>query len=145
MKGGDYLIQVHIMEAKDLVPPSGLGQALLSNKEGTADPLVEVKMLGKSKTTKYVSKSIQPIFNETLHFQFRGLTSSQLSTAEISFNVIDHNSWKRDTKIGSFEIDIANIHHRPDHEAYRKWAPLRDLNGESSDIRVIYIYIYIYI
>ena len=78
MPGGDYRIQIHIMEAKDLVPPTGAGMSLLSNKEGAADPLVEVECMGKKKHTKNMEGTINPIFNETLYFQFTNLPASQL-------------------------------------------------------------------
>ena len=149
MPGGDYLIQVHIMEGKDLIPPGGIGSSLLSNKEGSASPLVRVSLLGQKKSTQVLEKTLQPIFNETLHFHATGATSSQLEMACLQFDVMDHNSLLKDTKIGSFVIDLPNIHSRPHHEAYHKWAILRDLNGQTGDIKVYYYhiqrYIYIYI
>ena len=144
MPSGDYRIQIHILEARDLIPTSGIGTSLFSNKEGSADPLVELSILGETQCTKHAKNTLSPMFNETLYFHFQNQSAEDLENAEILLNVMDHNSLAKNTKLGSFLIDLPFIYAMKDHDAYRKWAPLSDFSGEPTILKV-YIYIYIYI
>ena len=135
MKGGDYRIQVHIMEAKDIIPKGGLGMAMFSNKEGSADPLMQVTILEQTKCTKPAHQTLSPIFNETLYFIYTGLNAEELEMGEICFHLMDHNSLVKNTILGSFLVDLTHIYGLPDHEAYRKWIQLVDIDGADSQIK----------
>ena len=70
IKPGDYRIQVNILEAKDLIPPKGIGGMFFGNKSGSADPIVSVEIGDQKKTSKPAKKTLNPIFGDTLFFEF---------------------------------------------------------------------------
>ena len=107
-----------------------------SNKEGSADPLVTVKVLGKEASTNYCKETLAPIFNETLFFSFNNLSMEELTTAEIEIGVYDHNTLSKDAMIGMFSVDLSFVYElNKDHEIYRKWVILQYTTDESEGIQ----------
>jgi len=136
MRPGDYRIQVHILEAKD-IKAAGKAGGLLSHFEGeTADPMVEVEVLGQSKCTDYKPGTLNPNFNEMLFFNFDKVKQHELETAMISISLFDHDFVGSNNLIGKFTVDIAYIYRmNQEHELYRMWVALTDPADETSEIK----------
>eukprot|EP00743_Colponemidia_sp_Colp-15_P008352 GILK01009071.1.p1 GENE.GILK01009071.1~~GILK01009071.1.p1 ORF type:complete len:1605 (-),score=326.59 GILK01009071.1:77-4891(-) len=131
VKNGDYRIQVHVLEARDLQSQKGLLQTLASNKGDSADPVCEVKIFDKKKTTKIEQKTLNPNWDQTFTFNFTNLTVSDIETGRCTFTVYDANTLLRNDPIGSFEIDLAYIYQDfENHEMFRQWVALTDTTDE---------------
>ena len=47
IKPGDYRIQVQLLEAKHIIPQKGARMFMLSNNQGSWDPMIEVDVGGQ--------------------------------------------------------------------------------------------------
>ncbi len=95
MKDGDYRIQVTVLEAKDLIPKD---TGMMGSN--TADPLVEIEVMGEIQATQHKEDTLGPIYNETLFFQFQGMKVMDLEVASIDIRVFDHNTFSRNSLLG---------------------------------------------
>ena len=117
MRPGDYQLQVHIIEAKDLA-----GRDL----SGLSDPCVVVSCFGQQKSTSTIKKVQSAVWDEHLVLEARDLTSDALSTqpATVSVYDVDTIPGNKDDLIGSFSVDLPNIYYETHHEIYRRWVVL---------------------
>lgn len=75
MNPGDYRVQIHILQAQDLIPRGGFSNFLFGAKGDSADPMVQVELMGEKRYSKVKKGTLAPIFNETLFFSLPGLTT----------------------------------------------------------------------
>ncbi|KAG7392135.1 hypothetical protein PHYBOEH_006471 [Phytophthora boehmeriae] len=74
LKQGDYQVQVHIIEARDLKG---------ENLSGTSDPYCAVDIMGASKRTSTKYDTLGCVFDEVLFFQFSNIGRHELREASI--------------------------------------------------------------
>ncbi|KAJ8599790.1 hypothetical protein CTAYLR_004010 [Chrysophaeum taylorii] len=117
MAPGDYQIQVHVIEARDL---------RAQDYGGTSDPYCRAKVLGKTKKTRVVKKVTSCVFDETLYFNFRDLKSAAIEDATVEIEVYDYDYLTAHDLIGKVSFDAKAIHARENHEFYRQWVGLVD-------------------
>lgn len=117
MKPGDYQVQVHVLEARDLK-----GEDL----NGLSDPYARVKVLNRTKKTRVVRKVTSCIFDETLYFNLNRLSQKEVEEAVIEVQVYDFDAFTAHDLIGIANFDVRAVHSLPDHEFYRKWVGLID-------------------
>ncbi len=114
IKEGDYLVKIHIIEAKGLVRSQ-------SNKKNLCDPIVFAKLWGKTFHTSVKKKTNNPIWDEFLFMEFSSITKKQLQSGvlEISINNVD-TIFKREL-VGKYSFDVHHIYYMNNHEMYRQW------------------------
>ncbi len=129
VKSGDYQVQVHIIEARDLKA---------ENYDGTSDPIVYIECLGQKQNTKTLYAVTTCVFDELFIFNFKELDKDAFSEGLIRVSIYDVNSnpLQKNTMIGSFMVDTMHVYSaNKDHEMYRKWVPLMD-DEDADDIGV---------
>ena len=75
---------------------------------------------------------MSPIFNELLFFEFNNMKTEDLETAMIKVSLMDHDFIGSNNMIGSFTVDMSYIYKmNKDHELYKMWVALTDMNDET--------------
>lgn len=124
---GDYVIQVHIIEGREL---RGRGW------DDMSDPVVQVQCLGKKQSTIIKKKCLNCVWDQVLFFEMKDLDAQRMNEGKCKLCVYDANTLLRDVQIGSYEFDLASIYFSsPDHEIYRQWIALSDMNEEYDGIQ----------
>ena len=136
IRPGDYRVQVQLLEAKDIIPAKGVGVAMFSNNQGSWDPMVEVKVGDQKKNSNYASDTLSPIFNETLFFDLKNVSTTDLEDTVINLSLYDHNSVAFNAFLGAFSVDAAYIYQmNGDHELYRSWVWLTDTTDATEGVK----------
>ncbi|KAK1944253.1 Myoferlin [Phytophthora citrophthora] len=146
LKQGDYQVQVHIIEARDLKG---------ENLSGTSDPYCQVEILGKSRKTATRYDTLGCVFDEMLFFNFSNIGRHELREASIKvrqanfygavliltilflkISVYDKERILKDNLIGVYQLDCLSVYAQPDHELYRQWIAVHDnLNEKDRGIQ----------
>ena len=122
-KAGDYTVQVHLIELRDLHA---------SDEGGTSDPFVEV-LLGTPDGIKGKSRSKQKhkvtsvVIEEHHNFSLQNLTHDELEELEVNISVYDQDTFGTQL-IGKFLIPALSVYSMNEHhELWRQWTALVDL------------------
>ena len=83
VKSGDYSIQVHIIEARDLKA---------ENLDGTSDPVCYIEMFGQKQNTSTKKSCTSCVYDELMIFSFRNMDKDEFKDGVISISVRDSNS-----------------------------------------------------
>jgi Ca2+-dependent lipid-binding protein len=96
IKDGDYQVQVHIIECRDLKP---------ENLDGTSDPVVYVECFDQKLNTKVIYQKLNCVFDDVLIFNFKNMTKEAFQDGIIRISVYDANSvpMMKNTLIGIFK------------------------------------------
>ena len=129
LKKGCYAIHVYL--------EAGRGLLSISDKNNV-DPIVVVKVLGKTKCTK----ALKQITSGTLvtwgdHFYFdKDLSSaSELERERLTIEVRDQRFLLRDSLVGVYEMDLVFIYYQENHCVMNKWIVLS--NPQSEDFSTV--------
>ncbi|KUF94553.1 Dysferlin protein [Phytophthora nicotianae] len=117
LKPGDYQVQVHIIEARDLKG---------ENLSGTSDPYCQVDIMGVSKKTSTKYDTLGCVFDEILFFNFPNIGRHELQEASIKITVYDKEKVLKDNLIGIYQLDCLSVYAQPHHELYRQWIAVHD-------------------
>ncbi|CAN0166928.1 unnamed protein product [Ascophyllum nodosum] len=112
---GAYHVQVHVIEVSDLKG---------KDFSDTSDPIVYASCLGMTKHTSVKQGVTSAVFDEVLHFNFTNLSRAELKRATLNMRVLDANTFRRDSLIGSHQFDLLGVYVEDDHEVYRSWVGL---------------------
>tara|TARA_B110001452_G_scaffold244159_1_gene228027 strand:- start:505 stop:2118 length:1614 start_codon:yes stop_codon:yes gene_type:complete len=115
MKPGEYRLQVHVIEARDLVG---------RDMSGLSDPAVFVKAFGKQMRTSTRDKQASTVWDEHLFFESDSLTLDELNRSVVEVRVYDMDTLTRNDLIGQYSIDLPHIYYEKDHELHRRWVTL---------------------
>lgn len=129
IKSGDYQVQVHIIEARDLKA---------ENLDGTSDPVCYIEALGERKQNTTVKKRCTScVYDELFIFNIRNLDKETFEEGVIKITCLDSNSvpMLKEKMIGGWQIDAAAVYFGKHHELYRQWVPLMD-EEDAEDIGV---------
>jgi|Transcript_9048 Ca2+-dependent lipid-binding protein len=118
MPSGDYQIQVHLIECRDLT--------------GLHDPYVRVKVMGRVKKTRVIRKVSACVFDDTLQFNFAGLSCSAIEEASIEVKMYDFDAFLAHDLIGATVFDARSVRELPNHEFYRKWVGLTNSQSNAN-------------
>ncbi|XP_019351178.2 dysferlin isoform X1 [Alligator mississippiensis] len=110
-KPQDFQIRVRVIEGRQL-PGVNI------------KPVVKVTAAGQSKRTR-ICKGNSPIFDETFFFNIFE-APSELFDEHIFLTVVDSRSFRTDSVIGAFRMDVGTVYAEPKHAFLRKWLLLSD-------------------
>ena len=127
LAGGDFLVQVHIIEGRDL-----------KGKDGAPNPVATISIFDEKKSTKIKDSTNTPLWDQLLYFELKELEPDQLSLGKALIQVFD-SKWSLGSSImakeliGAFEFDLSWIYYREHHEIYNEWIPLMNYHGEDGE------------
>ncbi|XP_077034035.1 dysferlin isoform X6 [Agelaius phoeniceus] len=110
-KPQDFQIRVRVIEARQL---PGI----------QIRPVVKVTVAGQTRRTR-IRKGNSPFFDETFFFNVFE-SPSELFDAPIFLTVVDSRSFRTDSVIGEFRMDVETVYSEPKHAFRRKWLLLSD-------------------
>ncbi|CAK4072437.1 unnamed protein product [Aphanomyces euteiches] len=122
IKSGDYSVQVHIIEARDLVA---------KDATGTSDPVVYVDVMEQSQNTATKSKTLSAVWDEVLIFTFRDLDKEAVEMGAIKICVMDANTLQRAELIGESQFDVSFIYAKLNHQICNTWIGLTAVGADS--------------
>jgi hypothetical protein len=117
MKEGNYLVNIRVLEASDLIPRS---------TSGYVNPFCVVTVMDKHETTKTSKKTLSPLWDHNCTFEFSNLTKSQLETATIKIEIFDRQYFVFTESVGMYEIDLSTVYYQRWHQYYMTWFTLVD-------------------
>ncbi|KAF0685790.1 Aste57867_22398 [Aphanomyces stellatus] len=115
IKSGDYSIQVHVIEARDLVG---------KDDTGTSDPVVYVEVLDQIQNTATKHQTLSAVWDDVLIFNFRNLDKDQVEMGTIKLKVMDANTFQRAELIGETQFDTSFVYSNMNHQIANKWVGL---------------------
>lgn len=125
---GDYLLQVHVIEARELRPKEV--------KTGTCDPVVRVEAFGESKHTVVRRQQLHPVWDSLLSFNIRDVDEQMLSQQTITISVLDASSGVvRRRMVGLHTLDSLSVYYQPDHELLKTWLGLLDPQAANNGLQ----------
>ncbi|XP_068045268.1 dysferlin isoform X5 [Anomalospiza imberbis] len=110
-KPQDFQIRVRVIEARQL---PGI----------QIRPVVKVTVAGQTRRTR-IRKGNSPFFDETFFFNVFE-SPLELFDAPIFLTVVDSRSFRTDSVIGEFRMDVETVYSEPKHAFRRKWLLLSD-------------------
>jgi hypothetical protein len=150
LRKGDYVVQVHVIEARDL-KGRGNSQSLVlflfshlflislflcdPDWGGISDPVCVVSCMKQKRATRIFKKMSNCVWDEVITFEFSDLDVVEVEQAQINISVYDANVVTRDELIGSYNFDLASIYAQPNHEIFRRWLALSDVTDENEGIQ----------
>jgi Ca2+-dependent lipid-binding protein len=126
IKSGDWQLQVHILEARELKP---------KDLNGLSDPIVYIEVLGEKQNSSVKPESLSAVFDELFIFNFRNLDKDDIDTAVVRVSVMDANVVTKNVLIGAYTFDTSDVYFQKDHEYYRKWVALMN-DDDPEDVGV---------
>lgn len=126
LKGGDYVVQVHVIEARNL-KGRGLGDM--------SDPVCVVNVMDKKQSTKIHKAAVNVVFDEVLVFEFKGLEAAQVEAGRVTISIFDANTFRRNELIGLYEFDMGTVYYQKNHEFFRQWVALSDITDEHEGVQ----------
>lgn len=117
IKSGDYMIQVHVIEARDLVP---------KDSTGTSDPVVYVEVLGEKQQTTVKKQMLNCVWDDLLIFPLRNLDKSEVEMGYVKLSVMDANTLQRAELIGGAQFDLSYIYSQKNNQLANVWIGLTD-------------------
>lgn len=120
IKSGDYMIQVHIIEARDLVP---------KDSTGTSDPVVYVEVLGEKQQTAVKKQMLNCVWDDLLIFPLRNIDKGEIEMGYVKLNVMDANTLQRAELIGGAQFDLSYVYSQHNHQLANVWIGLTDTSS----------------
>eukprot|EP00981_Chlorochromonas_danica_P000154 scaffold46_cov196-Ochromonas_danica.AAC.4 len=119
IKAGDYQVQVHVIEARELKA---------ENYNGTSDPIVFVECFNQKRNTQVIKNVTSCVYDELFIFNLKDVDKEIFEQGIIRLACYDSNILSsKGTMIGAFATDASTIYTmNKDHEMYRQWVPLMD-------------------
>ncbi|KAK1942894.1 Dysferlin [Phytophthora citrophthora] len=123
IKSGDYNVQVHIIEARDLVP---------KDSTGTSDPVVYVEVFGEKQQTAVKKQVLSCFWDDLLIFPFRNLDKAEVEMGYVRLSVMDANTLQRAELIGAAQFDVSYIYSQANHQLANVWIGLTDITNTTN-------------
>jgi len=103
IKSGDYQIQVHIIEARDLKAEDVTGQS---------DPVVYIEAFGQKQNTKVMESCLSCVFDERFIMNFRDVDKDQFEDGQIKITVMDADFGGKRPPPATTAVPPSWCHHR---------------------------------
>eukprot|EP01114_Cavostelium_apophysatum_P005619 TRINITY_DN1680_c0_g1_i2.p1 TRINITY_DN1680_c0_g1~~TRINITY_DN1680_c0_g1_i2.p1 ORF type:complete len:1023 (-),score=268.98 TRINITY_DN1680_c0_g1_i2:52-3120(-) len=116
------VLEITVIEAKNLVA---------ADKTGTSDPYCVLSLEKQRRKTKFVDKTLNPVWNETLLFYTKGDQWDR----DLKLSVFDHDSFSVHDSIGECTIKSHNI---PKGETEAHWISLQKVKQGQVHIAIAF-------
>ncbi|CAM9300468.1 unnamed protein product, partial [Phaeothamnion confervicola] len=131
VKSGDYMIYIHIIEARDLKA---------EDVSGTSDPVVYIDAFGQKMATEVKKSCLSAVWDETFVISLRNLDKEEALLAagviRLSISDADGPAAIKQDLIGAYSFDATFVYSQANHELHRKWLALTDdENPEDSGVQ----------
>eukprot|EP01043_Picozoa_sp_COSAG02_P033072 COSAG02_NODE_2240_length_9405_cov_26.713948_2_plen_457_part_00 len=115
---GGYQLFAHIIQGNQLAA---------RDSSGESDPVVKCTLsrTGEMLMTETRQKTLNPIFEENLTFDFEVSTPGEMLASNFVMEVWDADALG-DDMIGSFQLDLGKVWDSPSHRLFRRWVSLMD-------------------
>ncbi|CAK4632712.1 unnamed protein product [Aphanomyces euteiches] len=129
IKSGDYTVQVHVIEARELVG---------KDASGMSDPVVYVEVLDQKQNTATKHQTLSAVWDDLLIFNFRNLDKEDMEMGSVKLYVMDANTFQRAELIGETQFDTSFVYSNLNHQIANKWVGLiaPGANGIQGYLRV---------
>ncbi|XP_071169318.1 myoferlin-like isoform X13 [Mytilus edulis] len=115
-KATDFQIRVKIIEARQL-------------QGDNIQPCAKVTVANQTKTTRVKKSTNSPYWNEPFFFNFH-MSPLELFEDYIEFRVFNAKTFRADSMIGSFKMEIGQVYLENRHAYMNKWLLLSDEEAE---------------
>eukprot|EP00477_Mikrocytos_mackini_P000747 GAHX01000799.1.p1 GENE.GAHX01000799.1~~GAHX01000799.1.p1 ORF type:complete len:1565 (+),score=320.33 GAHX01000799.1:36-4730(+) len=112
---GQYSIQVHILECRDL---HGISFS------DSADPRVIISLADEKRKTRTKHKTLNPVYDELFTFE-TDLSLKEFEASSINISVFNSSILKQGL-IGLFMLDLSMVYYQPDKLINNKWVAIYD-------------------
>ena len=109
--------RIHVIEANHLKS---------RDESKSSDPYVSVQVYDKIQSTHIIYDSMNCTWDKSFFFEFDE-HDINIETGKVSFVVYDSNTFRRNTIIGSYDIDIAYL---CENKVDKQWVVLSDPTGK---------------
>ena len=123
VNGGNFKIQVHIIQCRDLI-----GKDFTTNK---SDSMIKITINKKTKTTAIIKSTKNPYYDEIFYFELNDLMSNELENISCLVECFDADILSKNDLIGFFNFGLSEIYYNKYHEIYEQWLCLT--NDEDND------------
>jgi Ca2+-dependent lipid-binding protein len=121
MMEGNYLINIRIWEASDLIP---------RGTNSYVNPYCIVSVMNRFEKTKVSKKTLSPVWDKSFTFEFSNLKKQDLESAIITVEVFDSQYLVFSESVGKYEIDLTSVYYEQYHQFYRTWFTLVDADDK---------------
>ena len=115
-KPTDFQVRVKILEARQL-------------QGDNIQPCAKVTVYNQTKTTRVKKSTNSPYWNESFFFNFH-VAPSELMDEYVEFKVFNAKTFRSDSMIGSFKMEIGLVYLEQRHAYLNKWLLLSDEEAE---------------
>jgi hypothetical protein len=123
IQSGDYQVQIHIIEVRDLAA---------KDDDGLSDPVVYMECMDQKQNSAVMKGKLSAVFDELFIMNFRNLDKEVVENGVINISVMDADSLSRNDLIGSYSFDVPFVYQQKDHELHRKWLGLTNLKDKKA-------------
>ena len=103
MAAGEWVVEVHIIECKDMQG---------NDASGVGDLCFFVETLGCTRTTQTEEQSASAVYDQKLFFAKQGCEETYLENATVALRAMDMNTFSRNSLIGQFEAQLSDLYCR---------------------------------
>ena len=129
LKKGSYVVHIYLE----------VGRGLLSiNDKNNVDPIVAIKVFGKTKCTKalkQITSGTLVTWDDHFYFDKEFSTATEIEKERLTIEVRDQRFLLRDSLIGVYEMDLVYIYYQENHAVMNKWVVLS--NPESEEYSIV--------
>ena len=125
---GDYSVHVFIESGRSLLPLEG----------ETIDPIITLKLFGKSRSTKpmhRIGSSAIVTWNEHIYFEKSNAKPQEIQQERLRIELRDHNLVFKDSLVGCYEMDLTYVYYQENHALLHQWIVLS--NPQSEDFQIV--------
>ena len=81
-------------------------------------------MFGQKQNTAVINSTLNPVFDDLLIFNMKGLDKEEFEEGLVKVMVKDSDLLTRNDIIGSYSFDATYVYYQGDHELYETWVAL---------------------
>ena len=122
----EYLVGATVIEGRNFAG---------KDAQGTSDPFVKIHCANSdTQISQRLYSTNNAVWNQSFTFEKVLLNKFEFETMELIFEVFDYNALLPNELIGQHSVGLSTMYRHLNHEFYRKWVPLFNVE-ENSEIQ----------